>query len=140
MHLPYSFAYSGNKLSEYGLAIMLFLDGQLQPFRIGESDSLQNVHILYPEETNGSKTVTIDLIFIPISGNSGDTLDLTIISRQYPDWKWDQNEVGSNENISQISTRLKLFHTPPESTRPVFMVPPLDWSSICTDAPSRARS
>lgn len=135
MHLPYSFVYSGNKLSEYGLAIMLFLDGQLQPFRIGESDSLQNVHILYPEETNGSKTVTIDLIFIPISGNSGDTLDLTIISRQYPDWKWDQNEVGSNENISQISTRLKLFYTPPESTRPVFMAPPLDWSSICTDDP-----
>ena len=87
MHLPYSFTYSGSKLSEYGVAIMLFLDGQLQPFRTSENDTLQNVHILYPEESTGSKTVTLDLNFTPIAGSSGDTLDLTILSRQYPNWK-----------------------------------------------------
>lgn len=134
MRLPYSFTYSGSKLSEYGVAIMLFLDGQLQPFRTSENDTLQNVHILYPEESIGSKTVTLDLVFTPVAGNSGDTLDLTILSRQYPGWKWDHDSAGIMEDTSSITTRLKLSQTPRESVRLETTDLLLDWCCEYTDA------
>lgn len=134
MRLPYSFTYSGSKLSEYGIAIMLFLDGQLQPFRTSENDTLQNVHILYPEESIGSKTVTVDLIFTPIAGSSGDTLDLTILSRQYPDWKWDHDSAGIMEDTSSITTRLKLSQTPPKTILAEVQDILLSWNCEYTDA------
>ena len=134
MHLPYSFTYSGSKLSEYGVAIMLFLDGQLQPFRTSENDTLQNVHILYPEESTGSKTVTLDLNFTPIAGSSGDTLDLTILSRQYPNWKWDHDPAGISEDTTSITTRLKLSQTPQKSVRLETTDLLLDWHCEYTDA------
>lgn len=134
MHLPYSFTYSGSKLSECGIAIMLFLDGQLQPFRTSENDTLQNVHILYPEESTGSKTVTLDLIFTPVAGSSGDTFDLTILSRQCPTWKWEHDPAGISEDTSSITTRLKLFHTPPDPVLPAVHDRLISWSCEYTDA------
>lgn len=134
MRLPYSFTYSGSKLSEYGVAIMLFLDGQLQPFRTSENDTLQNIHILYPEESTGSKTVTLDLSFTPVAGSSGDTLDLTILSRQCPDWKWDHDPAGISEDTSSITTRLKLLHTPSDPILPAVQDRLISWSCEYTDA------
>lgn len=133
MHLPYSFTYTGSELSEYGVTIMLFLDGRLQPFRINDSDTVQYVHTLYPEASEDSKTVTLDLVFTPITGHSGDTLDLSIYSRQFSDWKWENEAVGLEEYTSSITTRLKFSQTPPEATLPDAESRVLSWNCDYTD-------
>jgi len=134
MHLPYSFTYSGSELSEHGVAVMLFLDGRMQPFRTNENDTLQYVHMIYPEASAKDTTVTLDLIFTPVTGHAGDIMDLTILSRQFADWEWGSENVGLSGDTSSITTRLKFAQTPPEAPLPETRRRILNWNCSYTDA------
>lgn len=134
MHLPYSFEYTGDALSKYGVAIMLFLDGQLQPFRTDEDDTLRYVHVLYPPESSTTETVLFDLIFTPVVGCKGDIMDLTIFSKQHVDWYWGSEDVGFSGYASSITTRLKYTETPPDAQRPETKSRVLEWNCRYVDA------
>lgn len=134
MRLPYTFTYRGSELSRFGVAIMVFLDGQLQPFRTSENDTIQYVHILYPEEAPRDTELALDLIFTPITGQSGDVMDLTILSREYAGWEWGSDNVGLSGNSSSITTRLKFSQTPPEAALPEGWGRILAWDCSYTDA------
>lgn len=134
MRLPYTFTYRGSELSRFGVSIMVFLDGQLQPFRTSENDTLQYVHILYPEEAPRDTELTLDLIFTPIMGQRGDVMDLTILSREFADWEWGSDSVGLSGNSSSITTRLKFSQTPPEAALPENRSRILNWDCSYTDA------
>lgn len=133
MHLPFSFTYHGSELSEYGMAIMLFLDGKLQPFQIGESET-QYVHIIYPEETEGSQTLTLDIVFTPLTGKSGDVFDLSILTKQHVGCQWSQDSTMLSGYMSSITTRLKLMETPSETVVPDVQDRLLNWNCTYTDA------
>ena len=134
MHIPYAFTYTGSELSQYGVALMIFLDGQLQPFRTNEDGTLQYVHTIYPEACSKETTVLLDLIFTPITGQNGDTMDLSIFCKQLADWEWGNESVGMNGYTSCITTRLKFAHTPVKAELPEIESRIKAWSCSYTDA------
>lgn len=134
MRVPYAFTYSGGELSRYGVALMIFLDGQMQPFWTNEDDTLQYVHIIYPEACMKDTTVVLDLIFTPVTGQNGDTMDLSIFCKQLADWEWGDENVGMNGYTSSITTRMKYANTPPEAELPETENRIKDWSCSYTDA------
>ena len=136
MQLPYTFNYTGNELSVYGVAIMLFLDGRLQPFKLTDDGAIQYVHRIYPEAISASTEVTqdLDLIFTPVTGQRGDVMDLSIVAKTFPDWEWGNDSVGLNSQTSSITTRLKFAQTPPQMILPETRSRIVDWSISYTDA------
>lgn len=134
MHLPYSFEYTGDALSKYGVAIMLFLDGQLQPFSTDKDSTQRYVHVIYPPESNTTETAWLDLIFTPVVGSQGDVMDLTIFSKQHVDWYWGSEDVGFSGYASSITTRLKYTETPPDTQRPETKSRVLAWDCRYVDA------
>ena len=133
MHIPYSFTYSGDALAKYGVAIYLCIDGRLQPFYTDIDSTVRYVHILQPEEKS-SGTVEVDLIFNPITGQCGDVLDLNIISKQYPLWKWGDTEAEISGYTSGISTRIKFAQSPPMEELPENTDRLISWQCTYQDA------
>lgn len=134
MHIPYAFTYSGSELSRYGVALMIFLDGQLQPFWTNEDGTLQYVHIIYPEACMKDTTVLLDLIFTPIMGQNGDILDISILCKQLADWEWGNESVGMTGYTSCITTRMKYVNTPLKAELPETENRIKEWSCNYTDA------
>ena len=115
MHLPYSFTYTGSYLTQYGVALYLCIDGQLQPFKTNLDDTLRYVHIVIPEETKQTATVELDIVFVPIVGQKGDVLDLSVVNKQYALWQWGDTESETSGYTSSITTRIKYKATPKAS-------------------------
>ena len=134
MCLPFAFDYMGDGLAEYGVAIMVVVDGQLQPFRTSEDDTLKYVHRVYPPASAADETVTLDLLFTPIAGQTGDMMDISIVTKQFTDWEWGDAEYPFHGYLSSISTRLKYQDTPLRTERLESDSRVLSWSCTYQDA------
>ena len=73
---------STGALRKAGTGILLFIDGQPQPYRLEGESTYAYYHCFYPE----SEDEVYNLFFTPITGQSGDTLEVYILSLQKPDY------------------------------------------------------
>lgn len=113
MYLPYSILVT-DSLEEPGIGLLLILDGQPQPYKTDEYDTYSYVHTFYP--TAGSKMV-FDLIFTPVTGKEGDTLELTTMHLLGPDYYPNEYVIAGMQTNGSISgaTQLIFQATPPEA-------------------------
>ncbi|MCD8119637.1 MAG: hypothetical protein LUE29_09190 [Lachnospiraceae bacterium] len=75
MYLPCSLGAQGS--IEGGVVLLMFLDGEPQPYRVeggdGEGDiSCAYSHVFYPEE---DETMICEIYFTPLTGEAGETLE-----------------------------------------------------------------
>ena len=108
---------STGALREAGTGILLFVDGQPQPYRLEGESTYTYCHCFYPESENE----VYALFFTPITGQSGDTLEVYILSLQKPDYL-PSGGVPGMMIFTKVSIgsgwRLKFEATPPEAVFP----------------------
>ena len=108
---------STGALREAGTGILLFVDGQPQPYRLEDEDSYSYFHCFYPKR---AKEI-YNLYFTPITGSAGDTLEVYILSLQKPEYLPSDGNPGmmiyTNGSIG-AGWRLKFEATPPEADFP----------------------
>ena len=108
---------STGALREAGTGILLFVDGQPQPYRLEDEDSYSYFHCFYPKR---AKEI-YNLYFTPITGSAGDTLEVYILSLQKPEYLPSDGNPGmmiyTNGSIG-AGWRLKFEATPPETDFP----------------------
>ena len=108
---------STGALREAGTGILLFVDGQPQPYRLEGESTYTYCHCFYPESENE----VYDLFFTPITGQSGDTLEVYILSLQKPEYLPSDGNPGMMIYTSGsigAGWRLKFEATPPETDFP----------------------
>ena len=81
MHLQYQILADG--LSTTGVGILLFLDGQPQPYKTASDGTCSYIHTFYPAD---KERLLEELIFTPVTGEKGDELELYMVSIQFPDY------------------------------------------------------
>jgi len=116
MHMSYSINASGT-VGRDGLGILLFVDGQLQPYKTANDDTYKYMHIFYPQD--GVELIE-EFIFIPVAGQEGDVLEIWYTSIETPDYclaDGVQGAVLSNGSVS-AGTKLKYEATPPDAEYP----------------------
>lgn len=107
-------------MSEEGLGIELFLDGQPQPYRVegGDGDGNEDyayIHTFYPED---NIECTYTFLFIPVTGEEGDMLELWAAGVWNPTYFWDEEanslyQTGMGSSVAR--TRLKFNATPTDT-------------------------
>lgn len=65
------------------IGVLLFLDGQPQPYRIAEGGEYEYVHSFFPT----SKEEIYDLWFVPVTGTEGDRLELNTLGIANPSFR-----------------------------------------------------
>ena len=123
---------STGALREAGTGILLFVDGQPQPYRLEDEDSYSYFHCFYPKR---AKEI-YNLYFTPITGSAGDTLEVYILSLQKPEYLPSDGNPGmmiyTNGSIG-AGWRLKFEATPPEADFPEKQVRLSDAEITATD-------
>lgn len=98
------------------VGFLLYLNGEPQPYMADEMEELSYCHA-FPVEGNTEKDIMFR--FIPVQGNDGDTLGLTILSIYYPNFKPDMVESSSYGFYHGILTNqvpIRFCAAPPETT------------------------
>ena len=124
---------STGALRKAGTGILLFVDGQPQPYRLEEEDSYSYFHCFYPKRTRE----IYNLYFTPITGSAGDTLEVYILSLQKPEYLPSDGNPGMMIYTSGsigAGWRLKFEATPPEADFPEKQVRLSDAEIAATDA------
>lgn len=123
---------STGALRQAGTGILLFIDGQPQPYRLEGESTYAYYHCFYPESENE----VYDLFFTPITGQSGETLEVYILSLQKPEYLPSDGNPGmmiyTNGSIG-AGWRLKFEATPPEADFPEKQVRLSDAAITATD-------
>lgn len=119
-------------LREAGVGILLFLDGQPQPYILGNSEKAgikpgltdldtsgdaAYMQVVYPR-SNVEEIYSIS--FTPITGQAGDTLELCVLFLPAPDTyptSWQLNWFNPDDAWVKM-TRVKMEQTPPEAEAP----------------------
>ncbi len=111
LHINYGISVTGN-LGDAGIGILLILDGQPQPYKTAENDEYAYLHTFYPGE---QKKLTVELIFTPVTGESGDTLELSAFHVLGPDYYPNDRVIGMMQTNGSVwsSTQLVFQATPP---------------------------
>lgn len=115
MHMAYRIAATGT-VGQNGIGILLFVDGQLQPYKTLSDDTYRYMHTFYPQE----KSEYEEFIFIPVTGQEGDVLEIWYASIDDPNYSLVdgiQGFVLSNGSVT-AGTRLKYEATPPAAEYP----------------------
>ena len=116
MSMGYEIGSSG-KVQESGIGILLFLDGQPQPYRLEGENTYSYLHTFYPEKA----FMVVDFYFTPITGQEGDDLEMYTLAILDPEY---QPSVGPQQMMVFTSGsvgagwRLKFEATPPEADFP----------------------
>ena len=124
---------STGALRQAGTGILLFIDGQPQPYRLENEDSYSYFHCFYPKRTRE----IYNLYFTPITGSAGDTLEVYILSLQKPEYLPSDGNPGMMIYTSGsigAGWRLKFESTPPEADFPEKQVRLSDAEIAATDA------
>lgn len=119
MHLPYEIHASG--LGSYrGAGILLFIDGQPQPYKTTSDDTYRYMHKFYPESSDKPINITEEFIFTPVTGKEGDTLEFWCTFLMAPDFKRaDGAPVGVLSSMPASDGIVMEFEaTPPEPVYP----------------------
>lgn len=106
-----------NGMQESGITVLLFLNGQPQPYLLESSDETAYMHTVYPQSQNDN---IFGISFTPITGSIGDTLELCIM---YLPAYHHSNSNGTypwydESNVTFYMTRIKLEKAPSETVLP----------------------
>ena len=109
MHMPFSIRASGT-CAEHNYGILLFVDGQIQPYKTPDNDNYSYMHTFNPE-----RRILTELIFTPLTGDEGDVLEICFAGIYWPDYSYIEDghkgmiiTSGAMEGL----TRLKMSATP----------------------------
>jgi len=117
LHFPYQIN-TNRVIAQQTVGLMIFIDGQPQPFKTSASDSYQYVHHF---ASTISGVIQEELIFTPVTGQEGDTLQISVLSIvnpeeyqspdgiQQPFWYWHS---GHGMKIQYHATPPKQSLTP----------------------------
>ena len=118
LHIDYFMTVSGN-VAKDGVGLLVILDGQPQPYKTAEDDTYSYVHTFYPPL---KKQLDIEMIMTPVTGQEGDTLELTVFHLLGPDYYSNPNEMapGMRQTTGSTfnSTQLVFQATPPKAELP----------------------
>ena len=100
-------------MSDTGIGLFLFVDGQPQPFKTESDDTLRYMHTIYPPD---GEEIVDQFIFTPVSGEQGDTLEIYTMHINYPAHSID-DPPGAYQTFGagSIGSRI-LLEQPPLST------------------------
>lgn len=87
--LKYYFSTSGKAES---IGFLLFVNGEPQPYKVNNTGEISYCHSL---PVKGSTEQDITFFFTPVTGNKGDTLNLTVMSIYYPSFQPDMKATSS---------------------------------------------
>ena len=116
MHIDYFMAVSGN-VGRDGVGLLVILDGQPQPYKTAEEDSYSYLHTFYP---TAGKRLDIEMVMTPVTGQEGDTLELTVFHLLDPDYYPNEKVLGmrQTDGATFSSTQLVFQATPPKAELP----------------------
>lgn len=80
MRMSFALNYEGSVV-EYGLGVILFLDGQPQAYKLTEDGEYSYMHMVYPE--SGVDT-NLEVFFVPCAGKTGDVLEVYLSVYLFP--------------------------------------------------------
>lgn len=111
LSMPFAIHATGS-IGDQGIGILLFLDGMPQPYKIEENGAYQYMHTFYP--TSGEAYLA-DISFIPVTGQSGDTLELYAATILDPDFCIEEGIKGFVYTHGSVvsGTRLRFDAAPP---------------------------
>lgn len=123
MCIPFKLKATGQMAMSYtqqGIGILVFLDGQAQPYRLEENGELSYCHILYPE-FDFTNTYYFDMYFTPVTGEEGEMVEFYTATIINPNWQSTDPMTGWRYTFGSVAgrTRLKMNATPSEAERPV---------------------
>ena len=104
-------------IQQVGVGLLLFLDGQVQPYRAAGSDTYEYLHIFYPSDTEKVFPVT----FVPVTGSQGDSPDLYMVGMLAPDYLSSQGPATSMTHTAGpgvYRTPLRFLADPPKAEFP----------------------
>lgn len=80
------------KYAKNGTGILLFLDGRLQPYKTSEDDTYRYMHVFAPEEGQMQTDFDGELVFMPVTGKNGETLELHATNISFPDFSYQKDK------------------------------------------------
>lgn len=115
MHLPYNISAPG--LQKYGVGILLFVDGQPQPYKTTFSDTYAYMHTF---DLDFKGNAADELIFTPVVGEAGDMLEIYTLNINYPDYFPGETDFGFAHTNGSVAagTRLLYEETPGTAVYP----------------------
>ena len=116
MRMPY-FLESTGIIRQCGIGILLFVDGQPQPYRLSDTEEYTYMHVFYPD----APRITFDLCFVPVTGREGDELEVYIEALPSPEYmpsQGPQNRMVYTSGSTGGGTRLKYLADPPATVFP----------------------
>lgn len=123
-----AYIYSGGELNiqiyldaqgfhEVGVGVLLFLDGQAQPYRTADSETYSYMHTFYP---NSNDEPQRDVFLIPVTGQAGDTLNMQVMAVLWPDYFMDKARCSFTHTFGTTGSAAHLIYeaTPPQQELP----------------------
>lgn len=122
MHLPIYVSGTGI-FPEYGIGILIFVDGKPQPYRTNETEEYKYVHHftkeIYSVQENGRMVIDTDLIFTPMAGQAGEYVSCNLITLGDPDYSYGTGSGTPGWKYtsmsSELHTWLKMEADPPDT-------------------------
>ena len=111
MILPVKLTTSGT-IAERGIGMLLFVDGKPQPYKTEAEPEYAYLHTFF----QGQGPKVYDLSFTPITGQTGEVLELYIATVLSPTYSLSEGMIGMvyTSGSMNVSLRLKYEQTPPE--------------------------
>ena len=115
IHLPYNISAPG--LQQYGVGILLFVDGHPQPYKTTFSDTYAYMHTF---DLDFKGNAADELIFTPVVGEAGDMLEIYTLNINYPDYFPGETDFGFAHTNGSVAagTRLLYEETPGTAVSP----------------------
>jgi hypothetical protein len=113
--LPFFVKTTGN-LGEKGIGLLIFIDGQPQPYKTETEPEYAYLHTFYSTDSNP----LFNLIFTPITGQSGDFSEIYISSLVYPAYSLKDGNCGLVQTSNSVAAcfRIRYLQTPPTEDFP----------------------
>lgn len=111
MHMEFGINATG-AMATQGTGILLFVDGQLQPYKTANDDTYRYMHVFYPQD--GRRFVE-ELIFTPVTGEEGDDLEIWYTGVFWPDYSYLEDGMRGlvfSSGMPASGLRLKYAATP----------------------------
>lgn len=128
MCVSYFLDLEGDHISRDGVGILLFLDGQPQPYRTETDMEYRYMHTVYPE--SGAKTY-VNLFFVPVTGEKGQRHELWATNMVFPyvGARWDG--IAGGKTLTAFGSRLLVdfAETPPEAELPQIPDRLISWNT-----------
>lgn len=100
-------------MTQIGAGIFVFLDGQIQPYRLSNEDTYSYMHTFYQED---DVAYVYDIYLTPVTGEAGEQLEMQIMGITWPDYFLDKSiSVGTHTKGTTGSCGLLIYEATPDA-------------------------